>query len=139
MTRTPRETTRGHLNQRDLNKIATAEKVRLAAAALFGEVGYEATTIRMIAKRAGMSTGAVFANYADKADLWKSIYGAAPIPPEVAHRMAVCLRGFTRNKGNMALAENCHPGARGAMEALFDIADELVDATIGETERPDVG
>jgi AcrR family transcriptional regulator len=44
-----------------------------AARDLFMERGYEAATIREIAARADLSTGAVFANFSDKADLFKAV------------------------------------------------------------------
>ena len=40
---------------------------------LFSEEGYEGATIRDIAAAAGMSTGAVFANFSDKSDLFREI------------------------------------------------------------------
>ncbi|HEX2802076.1 MAG TPA: helix-turn-helix domain-containing protein, partial [Phenylobacterium sp.] len=48
-------------------------KVLAAARGLFSEAGYEGATIRDIANAAGMSTGAVFANFADKSDLFREI------------------------------------------------------------------
>jgi AcrR family transcriptional regulator len=44
-----------------------------AARTLFSEHGYEAATIRDIARAAGMSTGAVFANFQDKSDLFEAV------------------------------------------------------------------
>jgi AcrR family transcriptional regulator len=44
-----------------------------AARRLFSEEGYEGATIRDIAAAAGMSTGAVFANFTDKSDLFREI------------------------------------------------------------------
>jgi AcrR family transcriptional regulator len=44
-----------------------------AARALFAERGYEPATIRDIARGAGMSTGAVFANFRDKAELFDAV------------------------------------------------------------------
>jgi AcrR family transcriptional regulator len=44
-----------------------------AARSLFMERGYEAATIRDIAARADLSTGAVFASFSDKADLFKAV------------------------------------------------------------------
>src|SRR5690606_38447944 len=41
---------------------------------LFAERGYDAATIRDIAKGAGMSTGAVFANFQDKAELFEAVF-----------------------------------------------------------------
>jgi hypothetical protein len=50
------------LNRRQQAKAATRAKVLKAAADLFADVGYA---------DAGMSTGAVFANFQDKAELWR--------------------------------------------------------------------
>ena len=60
-------------NQRALAKQRTREKIVGAAKMLFAEPGYEGATIRDIAKAAGMSTGAVFASFTDKADLFTDI------------------------------------------------------------------
>lgn len=60
-------------NRRVLSKLRTRAKVLEAARALFTEHGYEASTIRDIAKRAGLSTGAVFANFQDKNDLFEAV------------------------------------------------------------------
>ncbi|WP_296816783.1 TetR/AcrR family transcriptional regulator [Brevundimonas sp.] len=62
------------LNRRQEAKLRTRGKVMQAARELFGEMGYDGATIRDIAKRAGMSTGAVFANFTDKTDLFEAIY-----------------------------------------------------------------
>ena len=60
-------------NQRAMAKQRTREKILAAAADLFATRGYEGATIRDIAKGAGMSTGAVFASFADKSDLFGEI------------------------------------------------------------------
>lgn len=60
-------------NQRALAKQRTREKIISAAKELFAERGYEGATIRDIAKAAGMSTGAVFASFTDKSDLFTQI------------------------------------------------------------------
>jgi AcrR family transcriptional regulator len=59
--------------RRALAKQQTRAKVLAAARKLFGENGYEGATIRDIAAAAGMSTGAVFANFTDKSDLFREI------------------------------------------------------------------
>jgi len=59
--------------RRALAKQQTRVKVLAAARSLFSEQGYEGATIRDIAAAAGMSTGAVFANFADKSDLFREI------------------------------------------------------------------
>ena len=56
-----------------LAKQQTRVKVLAAARRLFSEQGYEGATIRDIAAAAGMSTGAVFANFTDKSDLFREI------------------------------------------------------------------
>jgi AcrR family transcriptional regulator len=69
----PVEVAQAAPNRRVLSKMRTRAKVLEAARALFNERGYEASTIRDIARRAGMSTGAVFANFEDKSDLFEAI------------------------------------------------------------------
>jgi AcrR family transcriptional regulator len=59
--------------RRALAKQQTRAKVLAAARRLFSEQGYEGATIRDIASAAGMSTGAVFANFTDKSDLFRDI------------------------------------------------------------------
>ena len=59
--------------RRSLAKQQTRAKVLAAARRLFSEQGYEGATIRDIAAAAGMSTGAVFANFSDKSDLFRAI------------------------------------------------------------------
>ena len=54
---------------RDDQKAATREKVLDAARDLFNEVGYDETTIRAIAERAGVSVGSVFTTFASKAEV----------------------------------------------------------------------
>ncbi|MCR5874325.1 TetR/AcrR family transcriptional regulator [Phenylobacterium sp. J426] len=62
--------------RRALAKQQTRAKVLAAARKLFSEEGYEGATIRDIAAAAGMSTGAVFANFTDKSDLFREIMTA---------------------------------------------------------------
>lgn len=61
------------VTRRSLAKQQTREKVLQAARQLFCERGYEAATIRDIASAAGMSTGAVFASFDDKSELFEEI------------------------------------------------------------------
>jgi Transcriptional regulator len=61
------------LNRRQAAKVRTRHKVLEAARSLFSERGYDPATIRDIAKGAGMSTGAVFANFQDKAELFDAV------------------------------------------------------------------
>ena len=61
------------LTRRAMAKLRTRQVVLDAAKRLFTERGYEAATVRDIATAAGMSTGAVFANFTDKADLFNEV------------------------------------------------------------------
>lgn len=77
--------------RRALAKQQTRAKVLAAARRLFSEQGYEGATIRDIAAAAGMSTGAVFANFSDKSDLFREIMLADMVDlveamREAAHR-----------------------------------------------------
>ncbi|MDB5455335.1 MAG: TetR family transcriptional regulator, partial [Caulobacter sp.] len=54
---------------RDDQKRATRERVLEAARDLFNDVGYDETTIRAIAERAGVSVGSVFTTFASKAEV----------------------------------------------------------------------
>lgn len=64
------------LTRRALAKQRTRERVLAAARRLFSERGYEGATIRDIAQAAGMSTGAVFASFVDKSELFEEILTA---------------------------------------------------------------
>lgn len=61
------------LNRRQAAKARTREKVLDSAKNLFEKKGYEQATVRDIAKGAKMSTGAVFANFDDKLDLFAAV------------------------------------------------------------------
>ncbi len=54
---------------RNEQKQATRERVLEAARDLFNETGYDETTIRAIAERAGVSVGSVFTTFASKAEV----------------------------------------------------------------------
>ncbi|HEX6860957.1 MAG TPA: TetR/AcrR family transcriptional regulator [Caulobacteraceae bacterium] len=72
-TKTPVSEETVTLTGRALAKQRTREKILEAGRQLFMERGYEGATVRDIAKAAGMSTGAVFASFADKAELFDEI------------------------------------------------------------------
>lgn len=68
------EAVQPRMNRRQAAKVRTRQKVLDAARTLFAERGYDPATIRDIAKGAGMSTGAVFANFQDKAELFEAVF-----------------------------------------------------------------
>jgi AcrR family transcriptional regulator len=53
--------------------LATRARVLNAARDLFDEVGYEETTIRMVAERAGVAVGSVFTTFAGKEELLSQV------------------------------------------------------------------
>lgn len=67
----PSETPRP--NRRAESKARTRQKVLEAAKRLFMQRGYEGATMRDMAAEAGLSTGALFANFTDKADLFNEV------------------------------------------------------------------
>ena len=58
---------------RETQKQGTRRKVLEAARDLFNEIGYEESTIRAIAERAGVSVGSVFTTFASKADVLSQV------------------------------------------------------------------
>jgi AcrR family transcriptional regulator len=94
--------------QRAMAKQRTREKILAAGKALFTERGYERATVRDIAGAAGMSTGAVFASFTDKSDLFGEIVVAQHQAIERAMRAAA--EGLT---------------AEAAIAAMFDAAADI--------------
>jgi AcrR family transcriptional regulator len=94
------------LTRRALAKQQTREKVLQAAREMFIERGYEGATIRDIARAAGMSTGAVFASFTDKPELFEAILS----------------EDFAALLDPMQDAATTAPSAREALVAMFGAA-----------------
>ena len=77
---------------RQTKKRETREKLIGTAKIVFGTLGYEAATIRDIANTAGLSTGAIFANWKGKAELYREVYGHDPITPEQGRKLVSALQ-----------------------------------------------
>jgi AcrR family transcriptional regulator len=97
------------LNKRQAGKAATRARIIDCARDLFTSGGYAAGTIRDVANAAGMSTGAIFANFRDKADLWSAVFGGAAPDHAAADKLAM-LRG--RFPGHPIWI--CHDGSQWA-------------------------
>ncbi|MFC5346292.1 TetR/AcrR family transcriptional regulator [Brevundimonas staleyi] len=70
-------------------KARTLQKVKDAARALFDTLGYDATTMRDVARHTGMSTGAVFASFPDGKDqMWTEVMGCPPPTMHLAEEIA---------------------------------------------------
>jgi len=66
------------LNRRQQGKARTRATILAVAADQFRTRTYDGATIRAIAAAAGLSTGAVFSGWKDKADLWREAMGCEP-------------------------------------------------------------
>lgn len=61
------------VGSRAQSKERNRQKILDSAMALFRERGYEAATLRDIARAAGLSTGALFANFNDKTEIFLTV------------------------------------------------------------------
>ncbi len=78
------------LNRRQTAKVATRAKLLETARNLWAPAGsYEPVTIRVIAAAAGVSTGAIFANWSGKEVLWREAMGFEPPVDSEAVRAAL--------------------------------------------------
>lgn len=116
------------LNKRQAAKSATRAKVVSAAAKLFAEVGYEKATIRDIAKAAKMSTGAVFANFEDKAALYTAIQGHAPVTAEQGLELFMLMRDLLPEAEAEILGRQASGVGAAFLTSLFDRASAVVQA-----------
>jgi AcrR family transcriptional regulator len=98
------------LNRRQAAKVRTHAKVLEAARVLFAERGYDAATIRDIAKGAGMSTGAVFANFQDKSELFEAVLAENLAGTLEAFQAAATADGRTAERLTSALSVGYHRG-----------------------------
>lgn len=69
--------------KRDEKRRVTRQKLIETARTLFDKRGFDGTGMRAVASQAGVSTGAIFANFASKEDLWSAVYGRDYVPPAV--------------------------------------------------------
>ena len=112
------------LNRRQAAKVRTRQKVLDAARDLFSERGYDPATIRDIAKGAGMSTGAVFANFQDKAELFEAVLATDLVKLAETMKAAAATEGSVRTRLLSALGAGYH----GSLEQL-----PLVQAVIARS------
>ncbi|MFC5344936.1 TetR/AcrR family transcriptional regulator [Brevundimonas staleyi] len=109
----PSTDTQPRLNRRQAAKVRTRQKVLDAARGLFAERGYEPATIRDIAKGAGMSTGAVFANFQDKAELFEAV-----LTEDMAGLAEVMLNGAGDGSTRDRLVNALTAGYHGSIDQL---------------------
>lgn len=84
------ETVTKPANKRDRAKALTRQKTIDTARSLWAQPGsYTTGTMRDIAKHMGMSTGAIFANFTGKDELWREAFGTEPPTDSVLTRQAL--------------------------------------------------
>jgi len=87
------------LGVREDQKAATRAKVVTAARDLFNEIGYDETTIRAIADRAGVSVGSVFTTFSSKADVLSQVMAdRVGLLQDELTRVLPYLRGSTTDR-----------------------------------------
>jgi AcrR family transcriptional regulator len=123
-------------SKRTLSKQRTRQKILQVAKTLFADRGYEGATIRDIAAAAGMSTGAVFANFADKGDLFAEI--AAAEHEDLLETMRAAAQDRAPAQAVLAMLEAAAERHLGDL-ALFRVttaanwaADGLIAAVLGD-------
>lgn len=119
---------RYHAPQRAQAAAQTRARIREAASALFIEQGYVATTIRGIARRAGVGERTVYAAFPSKADLFRHVLDVATVGDE--QPVAVASRPEIQDAFSQA-----DPGAAISRTidytvALFERAGDLIMVTI---------
>jgi len=89
----------GHVPPRQSQKEATRQRVLAAARELFDTHGYEGTTIREIARHAGVSVGSVFTTFASKGEILSEVMQGRlePLYAEI-DRVMPHVRGSTADR-----------------------------------------
>ena len=117
-------------------KEATRQRVLAAARELFDTHGYQGTTIREIARHAGVSVGSVFTTFASKGEILSEVMQArlSPLYAEL-DRVMPHLRGSTADRLRTMFAIHFDFEARHVRLFLSHIA-AAYDWTLPPTARP---
>lgn len=121
--------------KRQTAKAATRAKVLEAAKTCFGTLGYERATIRDIANTAGMSTGAIFASFTGKAELYREVFGHDPISPEVGRELLERLQAII-DWADLALSNPAEFDSHGVRNLDGPVFDEARAAVARATSTP---
>ena len=110
----PRRRPKG--DKRDRTRAALLEAARL----LIREKGYERTTLEDVATRAGMTTGAIYGNFKNRAELFIALGQEywAPIVPDVAPAATFAQAMQVLAKATLAAVDNRAPMAAGRLTGL---------------------
>ncbi|MEV4536493.1 helix-turn-helix domain-containing protein [Asanoa sp. NPDC049518] len=119
---------RYHAPQRELAAAQTKARIRTAASALFVEQGYVATTVRDIARAAGVGERTVYAAFPSKADLFRHVLGVATVGDEAP--VAVPDRPEMREAFAQADPRTAIHQSIDYTVALFERAGDLIMVTV---------
>src|SRR5262245_16589543 len=91
-----------------------------AARALVRERGYERTTLEKVAKRAGMTTGAIYGNFRNRHELFIALGQTywAPIAPKIPPEATFAEAMHALAKATLAAADERAPAAIGRLTGL---------------------
>lgn len=130
VSRTPDEpgTRRYHAPRRAQAAAQTRSRIREAASALFVEHGYVATTIRDVARAAGVGERTVYAAFPSKADLFRHVLDVATVGDE--DPVAVAARPEIRDAFRQADPRTAISETIGYTVALFERAGDLIMVTV---------
>src|SRR3954451_6279909 len=100
-----------------------------AARTLIRKIGYERTTLEKVAKRAGMTTGAIYGNFKNRDELFIALGQTywAPITPKVSPGATFAEAMYSLAKATLAAVDDRAPVAIGR---LTGVAYALKDAEL---------
>jgi AcrR family transcriptional regulator len=111
---------RAEKTKQDLRSETTRQRLVAAARTLFAERGYAGVGTEQIVQAAGMSRGALYHQFRDKADLFAAV--AETIHAEIAHRITAGAQA----DGPADPMATLHAGVRRFLEACADPAVERI-------------
>jgi len=106
--------------KQDLRSAATRQRLVAAARTMFGERGYASVGTEQIVQAAGVTRGALYYQFRDKADLFAAV--AETVHAEIAHRITAGAQA----DGPTDPMATLHAGVRRFLEACADPAVERI-------------
>jgi AcrR family transcriptional regulator len=97
---------------RDQQKAATRQRLLEAAGTVFARRGFHGASVEEIAREAGATTGALYANFSGKEDLFLELFDCT---------MTEDVRGYSEASGNAATLEDA---ARGGADRWMEVLSE---------------
>lgn len=104
---------------RATKKAANRQRIIETARHMITSIELSATTLRDVAAAASLSTGAIFANFRDKRELYQAAFNHDPINQEMAERV------HRRAPQLMALLDRCDDHG---LQGLINVAEKLAAA-----------